>query len=458
MTKKPDVVVVGGGFAGCEAAWAAANAGCEVLLYEMRPQVMTPAHQTDLLAELVCSNSFKSRNPDSPPGQLKEEMRALGSLMIPTAERNSVPGGEALSVDRVEFAKEMTEQIEGHPRIKVVREEFTPEKFNPDTPTILATGPLTSPALSEWLKSLTGQEHLYFYDAVSPTVTADSINRDVVWEQSRYDKGDAAYLNCPMDKEQYERFVDALLAAEQVPLHDFEKPAYFEGCLPIEEIARRGRESLRFSNFKPVGLTDPRTGKRPYAVVQLRPENREKTLYSLVACQTRLKWGPQKEVLRLIPGLEEAEFVRLGVVHRNTYVDSPRVLNERLMVVSDPDASRRKGILLAGQITGVEGYVESGAIGILAGLSAAALAGKATYAPPPRETALGSLMAHITNRESPAFAPMNINWGLFPPPAGADQPTGKKTPKDVVRKRKLEAARVALGRWMEELREERAMA
>lgn len=455
MPNQPDVIVVGGGFAGCEAAWAAANAGCDVLLYEMRPQVMTPAHQTDLLAELVCSNSFKSKNPDSPAGQLKEEMRALGSLMIPTAEKHSVPGGEALSVDRVAFAREMTERIESHPRIAVVREEFVPEKFDPRIPTVLATGPLTSAAISEWLKSLTGQEHLYFYDAVSPTVTAESIHRERVWEQSRYDKGEAAYLNCPMTKEEYERFVDALLAAEQVPLHDFEEAAYFEGCLPIEEIARRGRESLRFSNFKPVGLTDPRTGRRPYAVVQLRPENREKTLYSLVACQTRLKWGPQREVLRLIPGLEEAEFVRLGVVHRNTYLDSPRVLDDRLVVRSDADADKRTGILVAGQITGVEGYVESGAIGILAGLSAAALAGKRVYTPPPRQTALGSLMAHITNRESPAFAPMSINWGLFPPvmEVGA---AGRKVPKDVVRRQKLEAARAAFTAWLEELRGERA--
>ncbi|MEW5884460.1 MAG: methylenetetrahydrofolate--tRNA-(uracil(54)-C(5))-methyltransferase (FADH(2)-oxidizing) TrmFO [Armatimonadota bacterium] len=438
----PTIRVVGGGFAGCEAAWAAANRGCQVTLFEMRPRVMTPAHQTDRLAELVCSNSFKSLNPDSPAGLLKEEMRRLGSLMIPTAERHSVPGGEALAVDRHAFADEMTERIESHPNIQVVREEYRPGALDTNTPTVIATGPLTSESLSEWLKLATGQEHLFFYDAVSPTVTAESIDRSRVWEQSRYDKGDAAYLNCPMTKEEYERFVDALLAAEQAPLHDFEKGKYFEGCLPIEEIARRGRESLRFGNFKPVGLTDPRTGRRPYAVVQLRPENREKSLYSLVACQNRMRWGVQKEVLRLIPGLEGAEFVRLGVIHRNTYVNSPRVLDSRLVVAT----GRVPGtVLLAGQVTGVEGYVESGAIGILAGLSVAAAAGGPPYEPPPRETALGSLMAHILNDESPNFAPMNINWGLLPTP---DEPIRDK---GEVRRRKLEAARRKFGAWLESL-------
>ncbi|MER3466761.1 MAG: methylenetetrahydrofolate--tRNA-(uracil(54)-C(5))-methyltransferase (FADH(2)-oxidizing) TrmFO, partial [Armatimonadota bacterium] len=256
--------------------------------------------------------------------------------------KHSVPGGEALAVDRHAFAEEVTQHIESHPNIRVVRQEFNPEALYPTTPTVIATGPLTSEALSNWLRQVTGQDHLFFYDAVSPTVTAESIDRSVVWEQSRYDKGDAAYLNCPMTREEYERFVDALLAAEQAPLHDFENGKYFEGCLPIEEIARRGRESLRFGNFKPVGLTDPRTGKRPYAAVQLRPENRERSLYSLVACQNRLRWGAQKEVLRLIPGLENAEFVRLGVIHRNTYVNSPRVLNCRLVVRTE----RVRGVVL----------------------------------------------------------------------------------------------------------------
>lgn len=438
----PRVCVVGGGFAGCEAAWAAANRGCRVTLYEMRPKVMTPAHQTDRLAELVCSNSFKSRNADTPAGLLKEEMKSLSSLMIPTAERHAVPGGEALAVDRHAFADEMTRRIEAHPNIEVVREEFQPTLMDPDTPSVIATGPLTSESLSAWLKQVTGHEHLFFYDAVSPTVTAESIDRSRAWEQSRYDKGDAAYLNCPMTKEEYERFVDALLGAEQAPLHDFEKGKFFEGCLPIEEIARRGRESLRFGNFKPVGLTDPRTGRRPYAVVQLRPENREKSLYSLVACQNRLRWGVQQQVLRLIPGLENAEFVRLGVIHRNTYVHSPRVLDSRLRVTT----GRTPGvILLAGQITGVEGYVESGAIGILAGLSAAAAAGGPRYAPPPRETALGSLMAHILNDESPDFAPMNINWGLLPMPEGQSRDKGE------VRRRKLEVARRKFDAWLESL-------
>ena len=436
---KPSICVVGGGLAGCEAAWAAANRGCNVTLYEMRPTVMTPAHQTDRLAELVCSNSLKSLNPDSPAGLLKQEMKSLGSLIIPTAEKHSVPGGEALAVDRHAFAEEVTQRIESHPNIRVVRQEFNPEALYPTTPTVIATGPLTSEALSNWLRQVTGQDHLFFYDAVSPTVTAESIDRSVVWEQSRYDKGDAAYLNCPMTREEYERFVDALLAAEQAPLHDFENGKYFEGCLPIEEIARRGRESLRFGNFKPVGLTDPRTGKRPYAAVQLRPENRERSLYSLVACQNRLRWGAQKEVLRLIPGLENAEFVRLGVIHRNTYVNSPRVLNCRLVVRTE----RVRGVvLLAGQITGVEGYAESGAIGILAGLSATATVGSAHYEPPPRETALGSLMAHVLNDASPSFAPMNINWGLLP---ALDEPVRDKAE---ARRRKLEAARRAFDAWL----------
>jgi methylenetetrahydrofolate--tRNA-(uracil-5-)-methyltransferase len=436
------IEVVGGGFAGCEAAWAAANLGVRVRLYEMRPRKMTPAHKTDKLAELVCSNSFKSLNPDSPAGQLKAEMEALGSLMIPTAKKHALPSGEALGVDREAFAAEMTRKVEGHPNITVLREEFLPpttETHDLSPPLIIATGPLTSDNLSAWLAQVAGSDHLHFYDAVSPTVDASTIDRSIAWEQSRYDKGDAAYINCPLDKQEYERFVDALLQADQAPLHDFEEtPLYFEGCMPIEEIAKRGRESLRFGNFKPVGLTDPRTGKRAYAVIQLRPENSEKSLYSMVACQTRMKWGDQKRVFQSIPGLESAEFVRLGVMHRNTYVDSPRLLNA--------DLSLRTGgrlIYLAGQLTGVEGYVESGAIGILAGLNAAhKLLGK-PLAPPPRECAYGCLMAHVTNAESPHYAPMNINWGLFPEPEPQVKDKGAR------RSAKLLAARDQFQRWLQ---------
>lgn len=440
MTKQ-EVVIVGGGFAGSEAAWAAANRGCKVTLYEMRPHKMTPAHQTPYLAELVCSNSFKSNNPDSPAGQLKSEMLSLGSIMIDTALKHAVPGGEALAVDRELFAQAMTSTIEKHPNITVIRKEFSKEQIKEvNAPLIIATGPLTSESISDWIAKTSSQKHLYFYDAVSPTVETHSINRNIVWEQSRYDKGEAAYLNCPFNKQQYDAFVDALIAADQAPPHDFEEPhKYFEGCMPIEEIAKRGRESLRFGNFKPVGLSNPITGEKPYAVVQLRPENKDKTLYSLVACQTRLKWGQQKKVLQMIPGLENAEFVRLGVIHRNTYVDAPRMLNTSLLM-----KKTTKIVFLAGQITGVEGYVESGAMGILAGINAARIIRGLEPTTPPRETALGSLIAHITNEESPHFAPMNINWGLFPDPIPPPED------KQEFRKQKLIAARQAFQYWCKE--------
>ncbi|MGI8923727.1 MAG: methylenetetrahydrofolate--tRNA-(uracil(54)-C(5))-methyltransferase (FADH(2)-oxidizing) TrmFO [Fimbriimonadales bacterium] len=434
---EPRVTVVGGGFAGCEAAWAAANLGASVRLFEMRPGKQTPAHKTDKLAELVCSNSFKSMNPDSPAGQLKAEMEALGSLMIPVAKKHTVPGGEALAVDREAFADEMTERITAHPLIEVIREEWAASDM--ESPTVIATGPLTSENLSEWIARLAGREHLYFYDAVSPTVEAPTVDMSKAWEQSRYDKGDAAYINCPMDREQYDEFIDALLCAEQAPLHGFEKGKYFEGCMPIEEIAQRGRESLRFGNFKPVGLTNPHTGARAYAVLQLRPENREKTLYSMVACQNRLRWGEQKRVFQMIPGLRSAEFVRFGVIHRNTYLDSPRLIGP------DCKALDGRSLFFAGQITGVEGYVESGAIGILAGMNAARLAlGESLYVPP-RPCAYGCLTSHITNAESPEFLPMNINWGLFPEPEPPIKDKGGR------RQAKLENARKAFETWLNEL-------
>ena len=438
------ITVVGGGFAGVECVWALAEAGIDVTLYEMRPVRSTEAHQTDLLSELVCSNSFKSQDPDTPAGLLKTEMKALGSLVIPTGERHSVPGGSALAVDRNLYAQEITARIENHPHITLIREEFTPEQaeaiLNRGETLVIATGPLTSSPLGAWLSTQTESEHLYFYDAVAPTVDASTIDYEIVFAQSRYDKGGGDdYLNCPFNKEEYEAFITALLAADRVPLKEFEDPKYFEGCKPIEEIASKGRDSLRFGNFKPVGLRDPRTDRRPWAVLQLRPENREKTLYSLVACQTRMKWGVQKEVLQMIPGLQSAEFVRLGVMHRNTYVESPRVVTPFL------EFKNRPGLFIAGQITGVEGYVESAAMGIYVGQQLVRRAKGLPMVEPPRHCAYGSLISHLQDPTEREFAPMNINWGLLP-----DPPENPKK-KDERRALKLAAARSAFSAWMDEL-------
>lgn len=444
------VTVVGAGFAGVEAAWALAQRGVRVRLYEMRPKKTTPAHTTAWFAELVCSNSFKSKAPTSPAGLLKEEMRALGSLVLGVAEQTEVPGGQALAVDREAFGEIVTRSIEQHPNIEVLREEWLPSEHRP---LILASGPLSSDAVSEWLARLTGREHLHFYDAVSPVVDASTIDRSVVFAQSRYDKGGDDYLNCPFTKDEYEAFVEALVTAERVPLHAFEaggkrdlesnlseagfveKVKYFAGCTPIEVIAEGGMRSLAFGNFKPVGLTDPRTGRRPYAALQLRPENREKTLYSLVACQNRLRFGEQKRVFQMVPGLGNAEFVRYGVIHRNTYIDAPRVLTSLLELREHP------GIFVAGQLTGVEGYVESAAMGILAGLNAAhRLAGK-DLSPPPRASALGSLLAHLGDDVPREFAPMNINWGILPEPEEPVRDKGRR------REIKLENARRTFEAW-----------
>lgn len=438
------VTVVGGGFAGVECAWALANRGVSVVLYEMRPKQTTPAHKTDQLAELVCSNSFKSQSPDSPAGQLKLEMKALGSLVIPTAERNSVPGGAALAVDRDKFAHEITAQIEAHTLIELKREVFTPADLEAalarGEQVVIAGGPLVSEELGQWMAEQTGREHLYFYDAVSPTVEAASLNTDIIFAQSRYDKGEGDdYLNCPMNKEEYEAFIDALLAAEKVPLKEFEEPKYFESCKPIEEIAIKGRDSLRFGNFKPVGLRDPRTERRPWAVIQLRPENREKTLYSLVAFQTRMKWGVQQEVLKMIPGLENGEFVRLGVIHRNTYVEAPTALTAEL------ELKNRPGVFIAGQLTGVEGYVESAASGIYAGMAIAARLKGSKMPLPPRHCAYGSLASHLQDEIEREFAPMNINWGLFPDPT---EPFKGKSERRAL---KLTSARTAFDQWLTEL-------
>lgn len=402
------ITVIGGGFAGSEAAWAAANAGVSVRLYEMRPVRQTPVHQTAYLAEPVCSNSFKSNLVTTASGLLKWEMRQFGSIALECAEEVAVPAGEALAVDRELFARTVTERLESHPLIEIVREEVT--DIPPDRPLIIATGPLTSDALAQAIGRLTGSKRLYFYDAVAPIVDALTLNMERIFVASRYGKGEAAYLNCPMTREEYEAFVDALLSAETIQPHDFEEPRYFEGCLPIEEIAARGKDALRFSRFKPVGLIDPRTGKRPYAVLQLRQENLQGTLYGLVGCQTRLKWGEQKRVFRLIPGLENAEFVRYGVMHRNTYIHSPTLLEPTLQLRSDP------GIFFAGQITGVEGYIESAMCGIVAGTNAARLVKGMPPVVLPSDTMMGALLDYISHYAGKDFQPMNANFGLLPEP------------------------------------------
>lgn len=374
----------------------------------MRPVRQTPVHQTAYLAEPVCSNSFKSNLVTTASGLLKWEMRQFGSIALECAEEVAVPAGEALAVDRELFARTVTERLESHPLIEIVREEVT--DIPPDRPLIIATGPLTSDALAQAIGRLTGSKRLYFYDAVAPIVDALTLNMERIFVASRYGKGEAAYLNCPMTREEYEAFVDALLSAETIQPHDFEEPRYFEGCLPIEEIAARGRDALRFSRFKPVGLIDPRTGKRPYAVLQLRQENLQGTLYGLVGCQTRLKWGEQKRVFRLIPGLENAEFVRYGVMHRNTYIHSPTLLEPTLQLRSDP------GIFFAGQITGVEGYIESAMCGIVAGTNAARLVKGMPPVVLPSDTMMGALLDYISHYAGKDFQPMNANFGLLPEP------------------------------------------
>jgi methylenetetrahydrofolate--tRNA-(uracil-5-)-methyltransferase len=401
------VRIIGAGLAGAEAAWQCAKRGVPVQLYEMRPVRSTAAHQTSDFAELVCSNSLKSESENTAPWLLKEEMRRAGSLLLRLARECAVPAGHALAVDRTAFAARVTEAISQEPLITVRREEVT--KIDPAKSTIIATGPLTSNALSEEIARLTGSEHLAFYDSISPIVEADSIDMERVYLAARYDKGTADYINCPMSKEDYDRFLDALMAAQPVEEKDWENLNYFESCLPIEEIARRGRDTLRFGPMKPVGLRDPRTGKTPYAVVQLRQENLRADSYNLVGFQNHLKFGEQAQVLRLIPGLQNARFLRYGQIHRNTYINAPTVLRETLQMKEHPN------IFFAGQICGVEGYVESIAAGLMAGIHAAAVASNGEVAPPPRETALGSLVHYITHADAKNFQPANITFDLLPP-------------------------------------------
>lgn len=405
------VNVIGGGLAGSEAAWQLARRGLDVALYEMRPVRATPAHLTGWLSELVCSNSLGSDLPDRAPGVLKAELRRLDSLLLRCAEGAAVPAGGALAVDRDLFARQVTEQIAAHPRIHLIREEVT---RIPDGPTVIATGPLTAPALAAEIAALVGEEHLYFYDAIAPMVEADTINLDIAFRASRYGRGEDAagdYINCPMTREEYETFIDALLAAELIDLREFERddPLFFEGCLPVERLAARGREALAFGPLRPVGLRDPRTGKRPYAVVQLRQDNLAGTLYNLVGFQTNLRYGEQQRVLRLIPGLGRAEFSRYGQMHRNTFINSPLHLRPTLQF------RNRDDLFFAGQITGVEGYVGNIGTGLLAGVNAARLVSGCALWELPRETMLGALSHYVTHAAPGDFQPMKANFGILPP-------------------------------------------
>ncbi|HWR20634.1 MAG TPA: methylenetetrahydrofolate--tRNA-(uracil(54)-C(5))-methyltransferase (FADH(2)-oxidizing) TrmFO [Verrucomicrobiae bacterium] len=414
-----EIVVVGGGLAGSEAAWQAAERGAHVRLYEMRPGSVTPAHKTDRLAELVCSNSLKSDSPDDCHGLLKRELTAYGSVIMAAARAHAIPAGSALAVDRDAFATEVTARLARHPRITIVRDEV--KAIPEERPVIIATGPLTSERLAGALRdrfvnypasadaSANAEDLLYFYDAISPIVTGDSIDRTVAFAASRYDKGGDDYLNCPLTREEYRLFWQSIRTAELAPIHPFEEARYFEGCLPIEVLAARGEDALRFGPMKPVGLIDPRTGRRPYAVVQLRLENREGTMYNMVGFQTRLKWGEQHRILRTIPGLKSADFLRYGSIHRNTFINAPTLLLETMQLKDDP------GILLAGQLTGVEGYLESAGSGLLAGVNAVrVLRGEAPVVLPPT-TAIGSLIRHICHANPRTFQPMNVNFGLLPP-------------------------------------------
>ena len=412
MESPTEVRIIGAGLAGSEAAWQCARRGVAAELFEMRPLRTTPAHQTDAFAELVCSNSLKSESVNTAPWLLKEEMRQAGSRLLEIARETAVPAGHALAVDRAEFSRKATESISREPLITIRREEVTEVENDSATITIIATGPLTSDALSREIARLcttvSDKSQLYFYDSISPIVEADSIDMDKVYLAARYDKGSADYINCPMSRDEYDRFYDALLAAQSVEQKDWEKLNYFESCLPIEEIARRGRDTLRFGPMKPVGLKDPRTGRIPYAAVQLRQENLRADSYNLVGFQNHLKFGEQARVLSLIPGLENARFLRYGQIHRNTYINSPALLTPTLQMKAHPQ------VLFAGQICGVEGYVESIATGLMAGANAAALATGSQPEPPPRATAFGSLLHYITRAESRNFQPANITFDLLP--------------------------------------------
>jgi methylenetetrahydrofolate--tRNA-(uracil-5-)-methyltransferase len=436
MTRNRDgaqrqLTVIGGGLAGCEAAWQAARRGVDVTLYEMKPLRFSPAHTSSDLAELVCSNSLRSNSVTNAVGLLKEEMRRLDSLVVSAADESAVPAGRALAVDRVAFARRITEAIESHPRISL--EQAVVERIPASGRVILATGPLTAPELARDLQDLLGDEYLYFYDALSPILYADSIDHDVAFRASRYEDGEGDYLNLPLDEAGYEAFVDGLLSAETVPLHRFEASLFFEGCLPIEEMARRGRKTLAYGPMKPVGLVDPRTGRRPHAVVQLRQEDKRGILYNLVGFQTKLRIGEQQRILRGLPGLSEAVFARYGSVHRNTYLNAPRRLLPSLEVRSRP------GLYVAGQMAGVEGYVESAALGLLAGVNASFAARDEEAVLPDEATAHGALLRYLVGADPRNFQPMNVNYGLFPPLADLPRRIPKRDKHERLAKRALEA-------------------
>ncbi|WP_305733205.1 methylenetetrahydrofolate--tRNA-(uracil(54)-C(5))-methyltransferase (FADH(2)-oxidizing) TrmFO [Trichlorobacter ammonificans] len=429
------ITIIGAGLAGCEAAWQLAGQGVQVRLYEMKPHRFSAAHSSPGLAELVCSNSLRGADLANAVGLLKEELRRCASLVMQAADATRVPAGGALAVDRGQFSAYITEKIASHPLIELVREEIV--ELPADGLVIVASGPLTSDDLAARLARLTG-DRLYFYDAVAPIVTAESLDHSKIYAASRYGKGDGDdYLNCPLNQPEYEAFLAALRSAEKVAPREFEKVVHFEGCMPIEEMAARGDDTLRFGPMKPVGLPDPATGEEPWAVVQLRSENREKTLYNLVGFQTKMTWPEQRRVLRMIPGLERADFARLGVMHRNTFINAPQLLLPTQQLRTEPR------LIFSGQITGVEGYVESAASGFLAGLTAAALARGSEPPLPPRETALGALIHHLTASDSRHFQPMNVNYGLFPPLEGRIK---KKDRKPLLAERAL----AALDKWRAE--------
>ncbi|WP_411830610.1 FADH(2)-oxidizing methylenetetrahydrofolate--tRNA-(uracil(54)-C(5))-methyltransferase TrmFO [Paenibacillus lautus] len=432
LTDSQRVTVIGAGLAGSEAAWQIASRGVPVTLYEMRPVVKTPAHHTDKFAELVCSNSLRANGLTNAVGVLKEEMRMLNSLVIGSADRNSVPAGGALAVDRDGFSGEITETLHQHPLIEVVNEEI--QHIPEEGIVVIATGPLTSPALSSQIRELMGEDYFYFYDAAAPIVEKDSIDMSKVYLASRYDKGEAAYLNCPMTEEEFDAFYDALINAEVAQLKEFEKEIYFEGCMPIEVMMKRGKQTALFGPMKPVGLVNPHTGKLPHAVVQLRQDNAAGTLYNLVGFQTHLKWGEQKRIISMIPGLENAEIVRYGVMHRNTFVNSPRLLEQTYQVKTRPN------LYLAGQMTGVEGYVESAASGLIAGINAARAAQGQEGIVFPQESTIGSMAYYITHADPDNFQPMNANFGLLP--SLEKRIRNKKEKNEALASRALDGVRV----------------
>ena len=427
------IIVVGAGLAGCEASWQAANAGASVELYEMRPLRRSPAHQTDGFAELVCSNSLRGASLENAVGVLKEEMRRLGSLIMEAADATAVPAGGALAVDRIKFSDYITARIRSHPNITVHHEEITEIPQTDDSIVIIASGPLTDGALSEEIARLLGNDSLYFYDAAAPLVSFASIDMSKAYRASRYGKGEAAYINCPMDEAQYEAFYTALTTAETAQAHDFEKEIFFEGCMPVEVMASRGKDTLLYGPLKPMGLEHPETGVRPHAVVQLRQDNAEGTIYNIVGFQTRLKWGAQQRVFRMIPGLENAEFLRYGVMHRNSFINAPRHLHPTFRTQTN------EALFFAGQMTGVEGYVESAASGLIAGLNAVRRAADREPLVFPRETAHGALAHYITSCDPSCFQPMNINFGLLPPLEHIPRRTRKPEKKRMLAERALTA-------------------